>query len=227
MVVLGRSWLGFMDELSDVARKEFEAIARSRHYERGSVLFREQDDGSQVMALQRGQVKVSVSAASGREVIMRVFDPGELLGEISAVDGAPRSATVTALTDVDVFVMPHTEFVEFLKRHADAANALLHVVVARLRGATRRQLEFGTSDALGRLCRSLLELAQRYGEPSASGRKFTMPITQQELASFSGLSREAVVKGLAALRTLEWLRTSGRTVELLDEAAIAARAHEG
>ena len=219
--------LSFVDRLSAIARTELEASGRLRRYARGDVLFREEDDGSQVMLLQNGRVKVSVSAPSGREVILHVFDPGELLGELAAVDGGARSATVTALTDVDVLVLPQAEFLDFLRMHADAAAALLELVVAKLRGATRRQLEFGTADALGRLCRALLQLADQYDEHTDGVRSFEIPMTQQDLASFSGLSREAVVKGLGALRALEWIRTSGRTVELLDEVAIAARAGEG
>lgn len=219
--------LPFVDQLSDAARNELEETARHRRYPRGDVLFREEDDGSQVMFLQTGRVKVSVAAPSGREVILHVFDRGELLGEIAAIDGGARSATVSALTDVDVLVLPQADFLDFLKRHADAATALLQLVVVKLRGATRRQLEFGTADALGRLCRALLELAQRYGDRVDGAARFELPMTQQDLASFSGLSREAVVKGLSALRSLEWVATSGRNVELLDEGAIRARASEG
>ena len=224
---MSESPISFVDQLSDAARAELESAARHRHYARGVILFHEDDEGSQVMLLQSGRVKVSVSAPSGREVILHVFDAGELLGEIAAVDGGVRSATVSALTDVDVLVLPQAEFVEFLRRHAEAATALLQLLVAKLRGATRRQLEFGTTDALGRLCRALLELSAQYGDHAGGVQRFELPLTQQDLASFSGLSREAVVKGLAALRALEWIRTSGRTFELLDHDAISARAAEG
>jgi CRP/FNR family transcriptional regulator, cyclic AMP receptor protein len=219
--------LSFVDQLSDVAREELESTARHRHYQRGDVLFHEEDDGSQVMLLQKGQVKVWVSAPSGREVILHVFDPGVLLGEIAAVDGGLRSASVSALTEVDVLVLPQAQFIDFLQRHAEAATALLKLLVAKLRGATRRQLEFGTADALGRLCRALVELAAKYSEHRDGVRTFQLPLTQQDLGSFSGLSREAIVKGLATLRALEWIRTTGRTVELLDEGALAARASDG
>jgi CRP/FNR family transcriptional regulator, cyclic AMP receptor protein len=218
--------LSFVEQLSDVARKDLEALGTSRRFTRGAVLFREEDDGSRVMVLQFGRVKVSVSAPSGREVILHVFDAGALLGELSAVDGGARSATVTALTDVDVLVLSQLDFKEYLDRHSEASRALLELVVAKLRGATRRQLEFGTGDALGRLCRTLVELGGRYGDPTAEVCRFELPVTQQDLASLAGLSREAVVKGLAALRALEWIRTSGRTVELIDQAAVAARAEQ-
>lgn len=219
--------LSFIDQLSEAARNELKAVGRHRRYSPGDVLFREQDDGSQVMLLQSGRVKVSVSAQSGREVILHVCGAGELLGEIAAVDGGVRSATVSALTGVEVLVLPQAEFLSFLQGHADAATALLQLVVAKLRGATRRQLEFGTADALGRLCRSLLELADHYGKSVDGVRSFESPVTQQDLASFSGLSREAVVKGLATLRALKWIRTSGRAFDLLDESSISARAREG
>ena len=224
LAVTGSDPRPFADQLSEGARAELETLGQPRSYQSGRALFREDDDGSQVMLLRRGLVKVSVAAASGREIILGVVDPGSLLGEISAVDAGPRSATVTALTEVEVLVLPHEKFVGFLHQNADAAHALLQSLATTLRGANRRQLEFGTADSLGRVCQSLCELADKYGEPTAAGRRFTMPMTQQDLASFAGLSREAVVKGLGALRALGWIATSGRVVELVDEAAIEARA---
>jgi len=214
----------FVDRLSDRAHADLVERGRRRHYEAGDVIFRAEDDGSQVMLLQRGLAKVSVAAPSGREVILEILDAGCVLGELSAVDGGLRSATVTALTPVDVLAVSQGEFLDFLREHGDAATALLQLVVAKLRGAVRRQLEFGTADALGRLCRALVELADRYGQDTSDGRRFEMPMTQQDLASYAGLSREAVVKGLSSLRSLGWIDTHGRMVDLRDLPAISARA---
>jgi CRP/FNR family transcriptional regulator, cyclic AMP receptor protein len=216
--------LSFVKSLSDSARADLQAIGRSRHFARGSVLFREEDDGSQVMLLEAGSVKVSVAARSGREVIVDVLEPGSLLGEMSAIDGGIRSATVTALTDVDVLVVAQHDFFGFLEQHGEAATVLLGLLVAKLRDATQRQLQLGTADSLARLSRALLELADRYGETEAAGVcRFELPMTQQELASYVGVSREAIVKALATLRSLDWIRTSGRVVEVLDRPALVAR----
>jgi len=161
------------------------------------------------------------------EVILAVLDEGALLGELSAVDGAPRSATVVALEPVEVEVTTHEEFNELLEEHPRLATELLRLVAARLRDASVRQLEFGTMDTLARLCATLVELANRYGQEQADLTEVTAPFHQGELAAWSGMSREAVVKGFRQLRSLGWLTIEGRTLTLHDVAAIQRRARMG
>src|SRR3954453_3398191 len=211
----------FFAGLSDHEQRDLVALARTRRYERGSTVLREEDEGSFVMILREGTVKISMSAPSGREVILHVFEPGSLFGELARIDGKPRSGTVVALTDVDVLVVKHAEFLAFLDRNAGAAKALLRVVVAKLRVASQRQLEFVTSGALPRVCRALLELGARYGEETPQGTAFRLPMSQHDLAAFVGLSREAVVKALISLRSLGWIATAGREVTLTNGTALS------
>src|SRR3954453_8189157 len=95
----------FVATLSAEARRDLAHTGRTRRYARGAAVIREDDDGSQVVIVRSGIVKVSVAARSGRDVIVHVFDEGSILGELSAVDGAPRAATVTALTDVEALIV--------------------------------------------------------------------------------------------------------------------------
>jgi CRP-like cAMP-binding protein len=171
-----------------------------------------------------GQVKVVISSPSGRELILDVLDEGALFGELSAVDGEPRSATVIALNPITVRVIPNDQFREFLETYGVAATAVLALIVDRLRRTSRRQLEFGTNDALGRLCACLVSMVGRYGSAGASAPSVHMPLAQHEIASMTGLSREAVVKGLRTLRALEWIETRARDFTILDEAAMRTRA---
>src|SRR4051795_1737942 len=137
---------GFLAGLSADERAGFEALGRRRSYASGQVLFSEGDEGRDVVVLLSGSVKIVSTAPSGREVILEVFDAGELVGELSAIDGQPRSATAVALTPVDILVIQTPEFLSFLEEHGSAATGLLRTVVARLRHSSQRQLEFGTSD---------------------------------------------------------------------------------
>jgi CRP-like cAMP-binding protein len=97
----------------------------------------------------------------------------------------------------------------------------LRVVVGRLR-ASRRQLEFGSVDALGRVCARLLELHELSAGSSSAGAT-PLSLSQSDIAAWSGLSREAVVKSMRALRTLGWVETKGRTVTVLDADALRSR----
>jgi CRP-like cAMP-binding protein len=213
----------FLRRLTDPEAKSLEARSRRKSFTKGAIIFREGDPGGEALVLRVGRVKVSARRRS-REVILAVLDPGSLLGEVSAVDGGPRSATVVALEPVDVDVTSDADFREFLDEHPRVAGELLQLVVARLRDASLRQVEFGTVDTLGRLCVSLTQLAERYGRPLGDHVEVDAPINQQELAEWAGMSREAVVKGLRQLRSLGWLAVDARVLTLLDPQAIRRRA---
>jgi len=217
----GRS---FLRRLTDEEALSLQNRSRRRGYPRGAILFRQGDAGDEVFILRAGRVKVCARRAS-REVILAVLDAGALLGELSAVDGSARSATVVALEAVEVDVTSHAEFSELLEEYPRVATELLRLVAVRLRDTSLRQLEFGTMDTLGRLCASVTELAARYGEETGGETEIIVPFHQGELASWSGMSREAVVKGFRQLRGLGWLSIEGRTLLLHDPVAIRRRAN--
>ena len=213
----------FLRRLTDPEAKSLEDRSRRKSYARGAIIFRAGDPGGEAFVLRSGRVKVSARRRN-REIILAVLDPGSLLGEVSAIDGGSRSATVVALEPVEVDVTSFDDFREFLDEHPRVAGELLQLVVARLRDASLRQVEFGTVDTLGRLCVSLTQLADRYGSPSGDHVEVDAPVNQQELAEWAGMSREAVVKGLRQLRSLGWLTVDGRALTLLDPQAIRRRA---
>jgi CRP-like cAMP-binding protein len=187
-------------------------------------LFIEADVAHDALLLVAGTVKISVTAMDGREVILDVLGEGALVGELSAVDGHPRSATATTLSPVEVLAVPCASFIELLHRRPALMYELLVSVTNRLRGSVRRQLEYGTGDALGRLCGRLIELGAEYGRPGADGCiALDLPVSQSDLASWTGLSREAVVKALRNLRQLEWIENQGRQVLILQPDRLRAR----
>ena len=207
------------DDLEAVTR-----LARRRTFPKGAVLFWEGDPTDEVMILVSGRAKAWVASPDGREVILNILDAGDIAGELSAIDGAPRSATVTTLEPVEALITAQASFGALLAERPGVAVEVLRIVASKLRESSQRQLEFATVDALGRLCRCVLDLVDRYGEPGNEGRHVQIPFAQHELAAWTGLSREAVVKGLRSLRTLGWIETSGRVLTLTDEDALRTRA---
>jgi len=153
-----------------------------------------------------------------------VRGPGALLGELSAVDGAPRSASVAALEPVVALVVPIAAFVDYLRSHGDAAIALLQLVTARLRDADRKRVESAAYDIPGRVARRLLELAERFGEPDGQGVRIGVALSQDELAGWVGASREAVAKALRVLRDRGFVTTGRRTMTVLDLEGLRKRA---
>ena len=212
------SWLS----VSDLG--QLRQLGTRRALPAGATLFLEGDPPYDLMIIESGDVKLVTTALNGQETLLDVLSAGEVLGELSAIDGTPRSAMAVALTAVELTSIPVDRFLAFLQQHPASMGALLAVMVRRLRLSNRRQLEFTTSDALGRVCARVDELAERYGSADAPDEvHIDLPITQTELAQWCGLSREAVVKALRKLRDLEWISTADGAVTVLDRAAVRAR----
>lgn len=200
------------------------ALGRARRYRRGEILILEGSDPEDVLVLRGGRVKVSYQTVDGREVLLAVRGPGALLGELSAIDGEPRLATVTAIDAVDAVAVGVATFEGFLRRHPGAAVDLLRTLSRRLRESDRKRVEFAAADTVGRLAGLLVELAEQHGEPVADGVRIGVPLSQQELAAWTASSREAVNKALSSLRARGWVTTQRRGVVVHDVDALRERA---
>lgn len=203
---------------------QLRSLGTRRSLPAGATLFLEGDEPYDLMIIETGDIKLVTAALNGQETLLDVLSTGEVLGELSAIDGTSRSATAVALTAVEFTSIPVDRFLRFLQEHPASMGALLAVTVRRLRMSNRRQLEFTTSDALGRVCARLDELADRYGRASETDAvQIDLPITQTELAQWCGLSREAVVKALRKLRDLGWVSTADGVVAVRDRSAVRTR----
>ena len=197
---------------------KLEPAATRQRFPAGAYLFVEGDAAHAVLVIQEGEIKIVLSAPSGREHVLEVLGPGDVLGELAALDGGARSASAVALSDVDVLAIPASTFRDVARGDNALLLSLLGEVIRRLRTSDQRQLEFG-GDALGRVCARLVEVAERQGTD-----EIELPVNQSELAAWTGLSREAVVKALAALRRLGWIETDGRRVILREPDQVRQRA---
>jgi CRP/FNR family transcriptional regulator, cyclic AMP receptor protein len=205
-------------------RTALQAMGRRRSYRSGSTLFQEGDSSDWVVLLSAGRVRVTSVTADGRTVVLAVASPGELVGELSALDGQPRSATATALDAVVAQVVPAAEFREFLQADGAAVVRLLVSICGRLRNADRRMVEFVALDSTGRVAARLVELADRFGVDDNGNVLIDMPITQDDLAGWTGSSREAVAKALRTLRSRGLITTARRSITVVDPEALRARA---
>lgn len=214
----------FLAGLSETDRAALTAIGRRRRWPPGGTLFTEGERSTSVVVVLDGRAKVFSLTEQGEEIVLAVRGTGALLGELSALDGAPRAASVAAMETLDGLVVPVAGFVGFLRSHPDAAVALIQMVVGRLRDADRKRVEFGAFDILGRVARRLVELAERFGEPTRDGIRITVPLSQDELAGWVGGSREAVSKALRSLRDRGYLATGRRAMTVRDLDGLRRRA---
>lgn len=205
----------FLDTLDQRARADLHSAAVRRAWPAGATLFHEGDRADRVLILVSGLVKAVAVSEDGSTTALALRGPGEILGELAAVDGGRRSASVVAVEDVEALALGVDAFGDVLRAHPDAALVLLASLADRLRDASRRQAEFGSLDTSVRLARTLVELADAYGEETTDGVRLRL-LSQEELASFCGASREAIARGLRTLRDAGLVRTGRRVVTITD-----------
>jgi CRP/FNR family cyclic AMP-dependent transcriptional regulator len=207
----------FLQSLLEPERAALLATGRARRWGTSEILVRRGDPADSAIILVTGLVKIHTSV-QGAEVLLSLSGPGDLLGEATAAAGpAVRSATATALEPVEGVVIAVPILRAFLADHPRATVALLDLALARLYIADARRMEFATSESLARVAGRLLELAQRFGEQRPDGAiDVALPITQEELASWSASSRESTARALRTLRSLRLIETYRRGVTVLD-----------
>jgi len=203
-------------ELGPAARDALTAIGTRKRFDAGAPLFVEGDLGGKVIILHAGHVKVFATGHDGHGILLAVRGPGDVLGDLSAIDGEPRSASGTTLEPVDAQVITGDDFRTFLAEAPGAGLALLRVVIARMRDSDRLRVEFGARDTLGRVAMRLVELAETVGEGNEGAIRITVPLTQDDLAGWVAASREAVARALASLRRRGLITTARREITVTD-----------
>ena len=175
-------------------------FASERRYRRGQMIFQRGDDGSALMAVLRGRVRISSVSADGKELTLNVISPGEIFGEIALLDGKPRSADATAIEETLLLVVERRQFLPFLRQNEDLFLRLLSVLCSRLRRTSTALEEIALFDLPVRLARVLLKLAVDYGRPGPGGTRIDLKLSQRDLSNLVASSRESVNKQLRAWR---------------------------
>jgi CRP/FNR family transcriptional regulator/CRP/FNR family cyclic AMP-dependent transcriptional regulator len=197
----------FFAPLGDEQLQELATACRARTFKKGQALFYEDDPGNALYLLQSGQVKIVSMAPDGGERILHVHGPGECLGEMSLIDGAPRSAAAVALDTVEALVLYREEFLALLQRYPAVALAVMSGLSGMVRRLSAQVHDLTSLDVPGRIAKKLLELAERHGETTPDGLRITVPLTQQELAEMVGATRVAVNQALSYFRHNKLLST--------------------
>jgi CRP/FNR family cyclic AMP-dependent transcriptional regulator len=166
-----------------------------RAFHKGTVIFHKESTDRTLYLIASGRIRIYLPSESGREVTLNVCGPGEAIGELALLDGHPRSASAQAIDDVVVYALHHEDFARLLDTSPLAA-AVIQVLTARMRRATDDTESLALFDVFGRLARRLLELADRYG----IGREMEIELSQTDLASLVGATRETVNRALATFR---------------------------
>lgn len=191
---------------------------------RGETLFKEGDLGDRLYIVTEGKVKLGHTSEDGRESLLAVLGPGEILGELTLFDPGPRTATATAVTPATLLYLDHKDLSAILDTNPKLAEHMLKALAQRLRRTNESLSDLVFSDVPGRVAKALLDLADRFGTPTDEGVHVPHDLTQEELAQLVGASRETVNKSLADFVSRGWIRLEGRAVTLLDVDRLARRA---
>jgi CRP-like cAMP-binding protein len=212
----GRAHGGFWANLDQSDAELLLRRGSVRSFARGQALLHEGQVPDRVLLLREGRVKVYCTTSAGKEVVLAVRGAGELVGELSAIDDDPRSASIVALDRVEALVISASEFRAFLFDHPAAAMVLLRMLSRRLRDADSKRIEFAAFTTIGRVAMRLLELADRFGEMHGEEIVVELPLSQEELAGWTGSSLESVARALQTMRALGWIETGRRRIRILD-----------
>jgi CRP-like cAMP-binding protein len=211
---------GFWELLDADAAAAIHRHARPRSYARGDALMHAGQDPQEVIVLRSGRVKVSATTPAGRRVLLAFRGPGDLVGEMSAIDEQPRGASVEALEPVEAIAIGHQHFRAVLREQPAASLALLRVLADRLREADAKRIQLTGYTAMGRVAFCLLELCERFGAGEEGPVDILLPLSQEELAGWAGSSLESVARSLQSMRGLGWIETRRRAIRVLDRDAL-------
>ena len=212
--------------LQQLAREDADALlglVRRRWVERSEALLHSGAAGEEVVLVLSGRVRLVAYGSQGREVVLALRGPGELIGEMAALGGARRIATAVAEERVEAGFLTAEALRGFLRDRPDAAIVLIRMLVRRLAEATTDLVDLATHDSIGRIARRLLELSSEHGAPAASGTRIELSLSQEELASWTGTTRETVSRALRLMRQLRWVSTDHRSITVLDPEALRER----
>ena len=185
----------FFGGLEPDALERLAASMRSRRFRRGEVIFHVGDPGDALFVIVSGEVKISLPSETGDEAILATLRPGDVFGELALLDGAPRSASASALTPTETVILPRDRFRELIATEAGVRDALLASIAGELRRLTTHVEELHFLDITGRLASQLVRLAQDGGTPLADGSlRLRTNLTQADLAAMVGCTRQSVNK---------------------------------
>ena len=204
-------------ELDDEQLEHIAAAGSVQSLQRGVVLFEEGDEPGEFYLVLSGRVAIAQESDDGRESLLAVLDPGELFGEMGFLDGYTRSAQARALEESTVLMVPYAELRLLYESNPSALWSAVMLLARRLRAMDQALSDTVFLDVMGRTAKRLLEMAGDEDE-------FEMPLTQEELASMVGASRERVNKAIHAFVRLGWITHDQRHYKITNRKNLTLRA---
>lgn len=197
---------------------------QTESFPRGTTIFDEGEPGDTLYIIIEGKVKLARHAPDGRENLLSVMGPSDMFGELSIFDPGPRTSSAVCVTEVEAATMDSEMLRTWINDHSEISQQLLRVLARRLRRTNASLADLIFTDVPGRVAKTLLQLANRFGTQEGSGLRVNHDLTQEEIAQLVGASRETVNKALATFAQRGWIRLEGKSVLIVDTEHLARRA---
>ena len=203
---------------------ELTSRLRPRRYGRGETLCLEGDPGTSLYIIDKGRVKLGLTSAEGREIILDLLGPGDVFGELALLDGEPRSANAVAVESSDVLLLARDDFLRFVEQHPQVALVLLSTLSHWLRRLTTQMQDTAFLDVPARLARTILRLAE--AEEAVHGKAITPRLTQTDLAGMVGTTRETLNKWLGFYEDQGLIRRDKHQIVVLRPDKLRGRTYQ-
>ncbi|WP_091680956.1 Crp/Fnr family transcriptional regulator [Methylocapsa palsarum] len=215
----------FFKGVEDLDFEKFDRLCRWRRFDEGELVVDFEDESSDVYFIIAGEVRILIRTVSGKEIILGESRAGQFFGEMTAIDGAKRSANVTALTNSELCIMPAGVFRDALFSSQMICGRILRLLTGRIRELNARLTEHSIFDLKHRLYAELLRMAHpRAGKPGE--RAVTPPPFHHVLAARIGCRREQVTRELSAMTHDGLIEKTRGALILVKPDVLAARLDE-
>src|SRR6202162_1965373 len=206
------------------ALRAFENIKYATAYPEGAVLFVEGQGPRGIFVLCKGSVKLSINSPTGRTVIVKLAEPGEVLGLSATISGKPYEVTAATIDPCQVNFVKRDDFLRFLKEDVDACFKVAEQLSEKYHNACKEAGSLGLShSAAEKLARLLMEWTAKNGEVKSESR-LKLKLTHQEIAQMIGTSRETVTRLFAEMKKRQIVQAKGSTLVIRNKVALKALA---
>lgn len=194
---------------------QISALSTRRSYGTGAIVFSQSDPGDALYGVVTGKIRISASSPDGREIFLNIMEPGDTFGEIALLDGRHRTATASATSPSELIIIARDHFLYLLEREPELVSHVVQLLCERIRWTSGLAEESALLSVPERLVRRLLSLGKLHGRKTPNGVELS--ISQEDVARFLGLSRQAVNQYLQDWKIQGWVTLGRGKIVIVDE----------
>jgi CRP/FNR family transcriptional regulator, cyclic AMP receptor protein len=209
---------GLFRGLPSATIQRISALSFRRSYHHGAIVFSQADPGDALYGVITGKIRISASSPDGREMFLNIMEPGDTFGEIALLDGRHRTATASATAPSELIIITRDHFLDLLEREPKLISHVIQLLCQRIRWTSGLAEDSALLSVPARLARRLLSMGKLHGHEIPNGVELT--ISQEEVARFLGLSRQAVNQYLQDWKLRGWLTLGRGKIVIVDEHAL-------